>query len=210
MDPFAVKLTTKKRQGRIRFQLGVRSVGTLFVNWGDGHIDTLNFEPDEEIEIPSSSSLIKPEHYYTTLGFHEITITGDVYRILSFDNKGADLSAVDVSDAKSLISLSLNDLSLQQLNLSGLGVSYLYFTDIEIGNFNITGCDDVRELELSGNVSPATSDQIIQKLHSVTTTYNVTNGLVETHGLNPTLSTTASALVQDLQTTYDWTYWLYP
>jgi hypothetical protein len=64
----------------MNFQLGFRDSGSVVVNWGDGTIDSISFTP-EPGSFPSSASTADLSHTYAADGPHQISITGDLYKI---------------------------------------------------------------------------------------------------------------------------------
>ncbi|MBT1705587.1 hypothetical protein [Chryseosolibacter indicus] len=134
----AFTITPPNSLGVFDFSLQFSEAGTIYVNWGDGTIETVNF--DSEDWLPSANLSHEYESYENI-----ISITGDLHKIRLFENHAVYAAGVDVSQLTGLEMLTLRGFSAsssvldltENLKLEYLTLEGSDFKDVALPNYSV-------------------------------------------------------------------------
>jgi hypothetical protein len=189
--------------GHVAFRLAFNSYGSININWGDGHSDSLYFTPGDSLSMDSTVYSYF-HHNYNDSAYHHISISGDIHMIMGFANS-TDLDSIGVSTLANLREFSLVG-TIDHLNFSNnQSLRSLTFIDASIGDLEVSSAA-LSDLALYNYVGTSSAEEILQEVYENTSNYNITGGHVLTYSLSPELSPLAATLVGKLQGEYSWSY----
>jgi hypothetical protein len=207
----AFTLTPPITDGIFEFWLGFRETGSVYVNWGDGITDRINFIPNDTIEIPEHASMMLLTHNYLDYRVHRISITGDLDKIYSFRNESVYMWEINPAGLPNLLSFTLYGASLDKLDLSHnpqlsyLGINATSIEDVEINSAALSYA------YLEGEMPITTTDELISELFDNAIANDIRDGMtLTTYHHYYDFSPASLAKVQYMEENYNWRWLNYP
>lgn len=183
-------------EGDFDIELGFEGTGTIFVDWGDGDQDVIDF----------TATKMTISHYYATTNAPLAKITGDIDQITSVKTISVYMNYLNVTGLSGLVDLYLYGVGSDTLDLSQntqlatLRLEGTYFNDIILGN-----SPDLKSVQVD-NIGRGIND-LVHEVFANAVTRNVWAGFFSytDYGDFEQINSESLQYLNDLEEIHGWT-----
>jgi hypothetical protein len=181
--------------GTFTFDLSFEGEGSVAIDWGDGTSEVIGFSPE------SSSQQIA--HGYLSADQFNVVVTGDLDKIIGFQDNLGFIAEMDLAGLPNLKSLTLQVGQMLLLDVSrAYRLESLSLGSMDIIDINIEDNPFLKTLALD-QIFALQAEQTIAEFHANVVGYGIRDGGIKTTRIFPELSNASQSLIFDLRDHYN-------